>query len=202
MRPRDGSETQLGRQPTARRALLRSVGVGILLLASGVVGSAQEDDADGDEPADDEEPPPTDESVLVELVDFAYEPGTDSPLDITPGTLVEFVWITDNHNIVVDDQPDGADWDGYEPIENTGFEYDYTFEVEGEYDFHCAPHLAQGMVGTIVVDPDAAVDEEEEPLPDVVPNPAVTLLIATVVALAAVMTLVYAFLKYGSDPGP
>ncbi|MFP4627971.1 MAG: hypothetical protein ACLFMX_03170, partial [Halobacteriales archaeon] len=46
------------------------------------------------------------EVVEVELVDFAFEPGTDSPLEIEPDTTVRFIWITDTHNIVVDSQPD------------------------------------------------------------------------------------------------
>ncbi|MFP8956914.1 plastocyanin/azurin family copper-binding protein [Natrialbaceae archaeon A-CW3] len=214
------SDRWLGGMDTPdRRQLLRWAGVGLAALTSSrTVGAQDEDEAETEENGQDEEEngqeteeengqeedgdeePATGESVTVDLVDYAYEPGTDSPLEIPPGTLVQFVWITDNHNIVVDDQPDEADWDGYDPIEDTGFEYEYTFETEGQYDFHCTPHIALGMVGTIVVDPEATVGDEDGVLPEIVPEPAITLLVATIVALLAVMTLVYLFLKYGSDP--
>jgi plastocyanin len=36
---------------------------------------------------------------------LVYEPGTDAPLEVLPGTTVEFVWESDNHNIVVESQP-------------------------------------------------------------------------------------------------
>ncbi|USZ72188.1 cupredoxin domain-containing protein [Natronosalvus halobius] len=213
-----------------RRELLRSLALALAALAVPQSVNAQEDDGadneteDGDESgaqgtddeegsenetqeADDEEGDQdgddgtAGEFVTVELVDYAYEPGTDSPLEIPPGTLVEFVWITDNHNVAVDSQPDDASWDGYDPIENTGFEYEFTFETEGEYEFHCDPHLSLGMVGTITVDPEASVGGDDGGgLPSVVPGPAVTLLVATLTSLVVVMTLVYAFLKYGSDP--
>lgn len=99
------------------------------------------------------------ETVTVELVDFAFEPGTDSPLEIPPGTTVHFVWETDSHNIVVESQPEDADWAGNETIENAGFETDHTFEVEGEYAFYCQPHRGLGMEGTIIVDADAEIDQ-------------------------------------------
>ena len=42
------------------------------------------------------------EIETVALVDYEFVPGTDEPLTIAPGTTVEFLWITDTHNIVVD----------------------------------------------------------------------------------------------------
>ena len=88
---------------------------------------------------------------------LVFSPGTDEPLQIAPGTTVEFVWESDNHNIVVDSQPEGAGWEGHEPIENTGFTYEHTFETLGTYEYYCAPHQSAGMVGTIEVveNPDA-----------------------------------------------
>jgi len=82
---------------------------------------------------------------------LVFSPGTDSPLQIAPGTTVEFVWESDNHNIVVDSQPEDAGWEGYETIENTGFTYEHTFETLGTYEYYCEPHQTAGMVGTIEV---------------------------------------------------
>ena len=132
----------------------------------------------------------------INLVDYAYEPGTDSPAYITPGTTVEFVWETNTHNIVVDSQPSGADWSGHEPIENAGFTYSHTFETTGEYAFHCQPHLNLGMEGTIVVNEQGAPPESGGGGPSV-PDSAKSLGIATTVALGSTLGLAYVFLKYG-----
>jgi len=88
---------------------------------------------------------------------LVFSPGTDEPLRIAPGTTVEFVWESDNHNIVVESQPEDAGWGGHEPLENTGFTYEHTFETLGTYEYYCEPHRSAGMVGTIEVveNPDA-----------------------------------------------
>lgn len=206
-----GPDSERAERAHDRREVLRSLALGLAALAVPWPVSAQDDGLDNEtQDGDENGTQGTDgdggtagESVTVELVDYAYEPGTESPLEIPPGTLVEFVWITDNHNVAVDSQPDEASWDGYEPIENAGFEYEFTFETEGEYEFHCDPHLSLGMVGTIAVNPEASIGGDDgggEGIPSLVPDPAVTLLVATLASLVVVMTLVYAFLKYGSDP--
>ena len=139
----------------------------------------------------------------VNLVDFAFEPGTDSPLYITPGTTVNFVWETSTHNIVVDSQPDGAGWEGHQPIENAGFEYSHTFDTAGEYDFHCQPHQDLGMVGTIIVNEQGApADSGGGGGGPTIPDSAKTLGIATSVALGSTLGLAYVFLKYGGGGEP
>lgn len=210
-----------------RRALLARLAVGLVLPGLSVTANAQETDADGEndtgqnatdaenatgEGDDTDGQNATDdgnatqdgnetsgggESVTVELVDYAYEPGTESPLEIPPGTLVQFVWVTDNHNVNVDEQPEAASWPGHDPIENSPFEYEYTFDVEGTYEFHCDPHIGQGMEGTIVVDPAATTAEGGEGVPELVPDQAWTLIVATLVVLLAVLGLAYAFLRFG-----
>ncbi|MDQ2053356.1 plastocyanin/azurin family copper-binding protein [Halobellus sp. H-GB7] len=82
---------------------------------------------------------------------LVFEPGTSEPLQIAPGTTVEFVWDSDNHNIVVENQPDGANWQGHQPLENTGFTYTHTFDTLGTYEYYCEPHRTAGMVATIEV---------------------------------------------------
>jgi len=82
---------------------------------------------------------------------FRFEPGTDEPLYITPGTEVLFYWASDSHNIAVEQRPEGATWEGHETVESEGFEHRHTFETRGEYRFHCQPHRSIGMTGTIVV---------------------------------------------------
>ena len=79
---------------------------------------------------------------------FAFGPAA---MRIDPGTTVTFEWISDTHNIVVETQPDGADWQGVSSIENTGFSITHTFETEGTYKYYCQPPLSIGMKGAIVV---------------------------------------------------
>ncbi|MCU4744753.1 plastocyanin/azurin family copper-binding protein [Natronoglomus mannanivorans] len=209
MPDRDGQSTLSTQRISNRRDVLNAIGVAFISIGSASLGAAQEDGEQEDgaqengEQEDDEQEDGAQngDTVTVDLVDYAYEPGTDSPLEIPPGTTVEFVWITDQHNIALDSQPEESDWDGHEPIENAGFEYEHTFEVEGEYEFHCTPHLSLGMVGTIVVDPDATIGGEDSVVPDLVPAPAMTLVIVTVVSLLAVVGLSYIFLKYGGSSG-
>lgn len=88
--------------------------------------------------------------------DLTFSPGTVRPLKVPAGTEVEFVWESDTHNVVVDDQPETADWNGTpgdsSKVYDAGYEYGHTFEVSGVYRFHCEPHESVGMVGIIVVE--------------------------------------------------
>ena len=130
---------------------------------------------------------------------LVYEPGTDAPLEVLPGTTVEFVWESDNHNIVVETQPDAAGWEGHEPLENTGFTYEHTFETLGTYEYYCEPHRSAGMVATIEV-----VEEISTPVPAAkpqVPESALTLGVATAFAMVATLGLGFFFMKYGGDYG-
>jgi plastocyanin len=88
--------------------------------------------------------------------DFVFTPGTDELLAITPGTAVEFVWESDTHNIVVESQPDGANWEGHEGIENAEFTHEHIFDTQGTYQYYCAPHHGAGMEATLVVTDDPA----------------------------------------------
>ncbi|MDY6817874.1 MAG: halocyanin domain-containing protein, partial [Halobacteriales archaeon] len=79
---------------------------------------------------------------------YAFGP---TAVRVDPGTTVVFKWVSDTHNILVESQPDGGGWQGHEPIENTGFSIEHTFETEGIYKYFCQPHLTLGMKGAIVV---------------------------------------------------
>ena len=141
-------------------------------------------------------------SLQIDLVDFAFEPGTDEPAHITPGTTVDFVWQTPTHNIVVDSQPDGSDWAGHEPIEDAGFEVSHTFEVEGTYEFHCAPHQSLGMEGTIEVSQDAGGENggDDGGGAPAVPDAAKTIGLGLFLAMVTTLGLAYFLLRYGGNP--
>lgn len=81
-----------------------------------------------------------------------FTPGTNEPLRVEPGTRVQFRWRSANHNIVVRDQPDGANWQGVPDIHNAGYTHEHTFETPGEYHYVCEPHEGMGMVGDVIVE--------------------------------------------------
>lgn len=86
---------------------------------------------------------------------YVYEPGTSSPLEVPVGTTVEWVWRSDNHNIVVGEQPAEANWEGTpggaNELYNSGYTYTHTFETAGQYNYWCSPHRSLGMVADVVV---------------------------------------------------
>lgn len=84
--------------------------------------------------------------------EFVFTPGTDEPLRVPSDTEVEFVWKSNTHNVAVESQPDGANWEGHQAIENRGFSFTHTFETRGRYEYFCQPHKSLGMVGEIVVE--------------------------------------------------
>ncbi|SFR47505.1 plastocyanin/azurin family copper-binding protein [Halogeometricum limi] len=133
---------------------------------------------------------------------LVFTPGTEEPLEIAPGTTVEFVWESDNHNIVVDSQPDGGGWEGHEPLENTGFTYSYTFETLGEYAYYCQPHQSAGMEATIVVteNPGAGGGGGEKELHELgVPIQAHWVGAATILGIIVTVIFTFYILKYGES---
>jgi len=79
---------------------------------------------------------------------YAFGPAA---VRVDPGTTVTFEWVSDTHNILIEEQPSGAGWSGVEAIENSGYSHEHTFETEGVYKYYCQPHLALGMKGAVVV---------------------------------------------------
>ena len=136
---------------------------------------------------------------------YVFTPGTEEPLVIAPGTTVKFVWESDNHNVVPESQPEGANWSGHEPIENTGFSFSSTFETLGTYEYFCQPHKALGMVGTIEVKEGgaqaaaSAARTEPEPEEMGVPIQAHFVGIATILMLVVSFIYTFFFLKYGES---
>jgi hypothetical protein len=129
---------------------------------------------------------------------------------VQTGGTVEWSWEGDNHNIVVESQPEGAGWDGTAGSEtttyDTGHEYSHQFTTAGTYEYYCQPHRQVGMVGEVVVNesgeaPGGEGGGEAEANPEHmgVPFQAHYVGIATVVMI--VVTLVYTFftVKYGTS---
>jgi len=90
----------------------------------------------------------------AELVQVAPggEPVFEPPvLEIDEGTLVRFQFETGGHNIVPTMQPEGADWQGVEELQDEGSVHEHVFEVEGVYEFVSEPAEEEGMSGAIIV---------------------------------------------------
>lgn len=140
---------------------------------------------------------PTKELMVGPGGSLVFEP---ADLKIAKGTTVHFVWDSDNHNIVVENQPEGADWSGTEGGANTtydtGHEYSYTFDTLGTYDYFCQPHKSAGMVASVEV-----VESIETPAPTgpAVPDGAKSLIVATTFAMIATLVLAFFFLRFGGD---
>ena len=149
-----------------RRSLLRGAAGAAALAAAGTTASAQETlsyghwftDAGPGGNVDNFDGTTVDErgsdSVTIQVGaqgnggPYAFEPAA---VRIDPGTTVTFDWVSDTHNTLIEEAPEGTSWEGYEPIENTGFSYEHTFQSEGLYKYYCQPHLPLGMKGAIVV---------------------------------------------------
>jgi len=129
--------------------------------------------------------------------ELVYEP---ADLTVAPGTTVNFVWESDNHNVVPDSIPDDAQWEGTpgapEETYDTGNDYSHTFDVEGTYDYFCQPHVGAGMEATISVSADAGGGGASRPT---LPNSALTIGVATVGVMVSTLALAFFFLKYGGD---
>ncbi|WP_134672053.1 plastocyanin/azurin family copper-binding protein [Halorussus marinus] len=168
--------------------------------AAGAAGTAAAQDEGGEESGGGGGGGATKEVTVGPGGDLVFEP---AEIEIQPGTTVKWVWDSDNHNVVADSTPEGADWEGTEGGDsetyNTGHEYSHTFEVEGDYEYYCTPHRSAGMVGTITVSPDAGGGGEAAG--PAIPSTAKTLGVATTAAMVFTLGLAYFFLKYGGDYG-
>ena len=180
---------------------------GTAASASGTAAAAgQETTTEGD--GGDGGSGPTEEVIAGPGGSLVFEP---EELTIAPGTTVKWVWESDNHNVVPESQPDGANWQGTpgapDKTYDTGYEYSHTFETTGTYEYFCQPHKAAGMVGTITVQEGGGGgggtgggEEEADPEEMGVPFQAHFVGLATL--LMMVVSIIYTFflLKYGESP--
>lgn len=81
---------------------------------------------------------------------YYFAPDT---LTIQPGDTVSFVNAQeDMHDVMFTEVPKGVDEMIMSPMhEKEGEKFSYTFTVPGTYKFHCHPHEALGMKGTLIV---------------------------------------------------
>jgi plastocyanin len=129
---------------------------------------------------------------------------------VQPGGTVKWTWDSNNHNIQVLSQPDGANWEGTEGSKtvtyNTGHEYEYTFETKGEYEYQCFPH-APSMAGKVIVNDSGEAPSSggggatpKDPKHMGVPIQAHFVGIATILAIIVSLLFTFFLLKYGESP--
>ena len=78
---------------------------------------------------------------------------------VDPGTTVVWDWESGNHDLVPTDIPVRSDWEGVDERYEPPYEHMHTFVHPGEYHYVCSPHEDQGMIGSIVVTNEYAVDD-------------------------------------------
>lgn len=179
-----------------RRQFLRAAGVGALGGVAAPVAAQEDGEADGAAEAGGGGGG-TETVIVGPDGDFTFEPES---LPIQPGTTVVWEWDSNFHNVNPTSIPEDASWQGHQPTEDAGFTYEYTFDVEGTYEYQCDPHADQGMVGDVVVDPDAGTGgEAADPT---VPASAMGLAIGIAGAMTSAVGATFLLLKYGRGSEP
>ena len=129
---------------------------------------------------------------------LAFDPAA---LWIDPGTNVVFEWTGEGgaHNVETFEGP--ADMLS-ETVGDEGFiyEFEFTEDHEGLTEYKCAPHEAQGMKGGIAVGDGVDTVDLTDAGPAVqIPDQALALTVATLIAMGTTLGLGYFFMKYGGD---
>ncbi|USZ68672.1 plastocyanin/azurin family copper-binding protein [Halorussus salilacus] len=185
-------------ESVTRRGFMRTATGAAATAAAAGTAAGQDNESEGD--GDGGGGGSTEEVTVGPGGELVYDP---AELEITPGTTVKWVWDSDNHNVVAESTPDDSDWEGTEGGDDetydTGYEYEYTFETEGDYAYYCTPHQSAGMEATITVSEDAGGGGAAAG--PAVPSSAKTLSIATTAALVFTLGLAYFFIKFGGDYG-
>ena len=122
---------------------------------------------------------------------------------VDPGTTVTWEWTGEGgeHNVETVEGPAELDSD---LTAEAGFTYDFEFtdEHEGITDYHCAPHDALDMKGSVAVGDDVPTVEVGGGggggAPQI-PDSAKTLGIATTFAMVSTLGFAFFFIKYGGD---
>ena len=91
------------------------------------------------------------DEVTVTVTDAdgnSYDPAA---IEIDPGTTVVWEWVDDGHSVTHEPLGEQDEELFDSDIQNTGHEFDYTFDDAGDYAIFCIPHRAQGHLGGVRV---------------------------------------------------
>lgn len=90
---------------------------------------------------------------------YYFEP---AQLTVKSGDTVTWVNAQDDiHEVMSESVPDGAETFESPTMEKKDQKWSYTFTHSGTYKYHCHPHAALKMFGTIIVDTPSEVKESE-----------------------------------------
>jgi plastocyanin len=92
-------------------------------------------------------------------------------LHVEPGETVTWTVVNDAHSVTAYGKgttprriPDEATIFDSTVLTQDGVTYEYTFDIEGTYDYFCIPHRQLGMVGRLVVgEPGGPATESQPP---------------------------------------
>ncbi len=94
------------------------------------------------------------------LVFVDEESGTDTTT-VSVGDTVEWRWMSSGHSTTRTVSPEG--WDS--GIRDAPFAFSHQFGTPGRFPYHCTPHQAFGMTGTVVVVPGGSTPTTTTTLP-------------------------------------
>jgi len=126
---------------------------------------------------------------------------------LSPGTEITFEWVSNGHNVVPHERPDGASWEPHEPLEDSGFSYSTTVEAGGMHTYFCQPHEGLGMKGVFAVGDDVETESDGgegggpvDPEHMGVPFHPHYVGVSTVVMMVVSIMFTFFLLKYGESP--
>lgn len=132
---------------------------------------------------------------------LAFGPST---VWVSPGTTITWEWTGEGgaHNVTNAEGPAG--FESGDPVGDAGhtYEYEVTEEDAGITLYKCIPHEAQGMKGGVAVGDDVETKQiesgSEGPAIEI-PDQALALTVATLIAMVSTLGLGYFLMKFGGD---
>ncbi|WP_255169688.1 plastocyanin/azurin family copper-binding protein [Natrononativus amylolyticus] len=119
-------------------------------------GGAGEDDTDEsrtDDTGEDDEVEFTGDADAEVVVgpdgENVFEP---EEVTVEQGALFEWVWDSDGHAVTPTDIPEDATWEEGSGTLDEGDEFEFMFDIAGEYEYVCESHEDDGMTGVIIVE--------------------------------------------------
>jgi plastocyanin len=95
---------------------------------------------------------------IVEATNFEFNP---ADISIAVGDTVEWQWITGIHTTTSDSTTGQNVWDA--PLDASNQTFRFVITSPGVHNYHCTPHLALGMVGTITATVSSVNNENQLP---------------------------------------
>jgi halocyanin-like protein len=133
---------------------------------------------------------------------FGFGPAA---VQVDPGTEIVWEWTGEGgqHNVVAQE---GGEFES-ELTGESGFTFSQTFDSETVVKYYCTPHQSLGMKGVVVVGSmpgggEGGGEGGGGGAGPQVPQSAMTLGVATTVAMVATLGLAFVFIKYGGGTDP